>query len=388
MEAVVICFPDRLTATNAEGFYNDSLPVIGENPDIPVVLDAIKMDYISSAGLRSVMRLKKKYKNLGVINVSEDVYSVFEMTGFTEIMSVEKAYRKCSVDGLEIVGRGAKSIVYRYDNETILKVYNGSNSFEDIKMERKLAREAFISGMPTAISYGIVMVGQEYGALYELLDADTIASLIAKNPSKVDKYAILCADIMKQIHTIEVGNMDVPDAKNEIYEYIDGGLLREDPKVAQEFKVMVDGLSNPGTLIHGDFHAGNVMMANGEPMLIDMGRLSYGNPVIELAGVYMFYVAFGEISPDIVEEFMGFSYEVSCVFWKTFIRHYTGDMDEAYIENITKKISLITYVRLLRRAHKNEIKNGGLMSPKEKQEAEYYMDKIKSLMAEVTALEL
>ncbi|MBR1740657.1 MAG: STAS domain-containing protein [Lachnospiraceae bacterium] len=64
----------------------------GKSGDI--VIDAEKLEYISSAGLRVLMKLRKSTdKPLPVINVSRDVYDIFETTGFTEILDVKKALR-------------------------------------------------------------------------------------------------------------------------------------------------------------------------------------------------------------------------------------------------------------------------------------------------------
>ena len=64
---------------------------------VPVVLDAAHLDYISSAGLRVLLRLKKTYPDLRISGVNTVVYDILETTGFTEMMTVEKAYREVSV---------------------------------------------------------------------------------------------------------------------------------------------------------------------------------------------------------------------------------------------------------------------------------------------------
>lgn len=55
-----------------------------------IVLDVEKVRYISSAGLRIVSKLKQQYDKLSLINMSDDVYDVFEMVGFTDIIDIKK----------------------------------------------------------------------------------------------------------------------------------------------------------------------------------------------------------------------------------------------------------------------------------------------------------
>ncbi|MBR0085199.1 MAG: hypothetical protein IJL97_01480, partial [Lachnospiraceae bacterium] len=71
---------------------------------------------------------------------------------FTEMMTVEKAYRVVSVEGCEEIGRGANGTIYRIDRDNVVKVYNNADALEDIQHEREVAKLALILGIPTAIS--------------------------------------------------------------------------------------------------------------------------------------------------------------------------------------------------------------------------------------------
>ena len=55
-----------------------------------LVLNFKKLEYISSAGLRVLLSAQKKMQKLGTMkltNVCEDVMEVFEMTGFSDILT-------------------------------------------------------------------------------------------------------------------------------------------------------------------------------------------------------------------------------------------------------------------------------------------------------------
>ncbi|MBR5947638.1 MAG: STAS domain-containing protein [Clostridia bacterium] len=56
--------------------------------------DAKKPESISSTGLRILLRLRKEFPELRITNVCPEVYEIFEMAGFAEMMSVEKAFRR------------------------------------------------------------------------------------------------------------------------------------------------------------------------------------------------------------------------------------------------------------------------------------------------------
>jgi len=179
-----------------------------------VVIDAEALEYISSAGLRVLLRLRKQCPELKIVNVSAEVYDIFDMTGFAEMINVQKAYRRVSVEGCEVIGQGANGKVYRIDTDTIIKVYLNPDSLPEIQRERELARTAFVLGVPTAIPYDVVRVESGgYGSVFELLNAQTFAQLLASDPSKFDVIVSESVKLLKIIHGTVVKPGSMPDMK-------------------------------------------------------------------------------------------------------------------------------------------------------------------------------
>ena len=294
---------------------------------------------------------------------------------FASEKSKYKKYYEVSIEGCKLIGKGAKGDVYRLDDELVLKVYNEKNQYKDIERERNLAKQAFVAGIPTAISFGIVRVGNRYGSIFELLESNTVSSLIAANPENVREYAAIMADLAKTIHTtnIEDKGLNLDNYIDEVYAWIDGGIAYEDEAISKKIKTMIDELPEVNTVIHGDFHTGNVMNSRDEYILIDMDRLSVCHPIVELCGLYMFYIAFGELDKSMVESFMGFSYDVSKVFYEEFMKNYLGTDD---IQEVVNKAALLCYVRLIRRCYKK----GMNLSATDARARDYYMNKIIELL--------
>lgn len=64
------------------------------------VFDAEALEYISSAGLRVLLKIQKSLpQKARIVNVSPDVYEILEMTGFSELFDVTK---RCGYDSSEI----------------------------------------------------------------------------------------------------------------------------------------------------------------------------------------------------------------------------------------------------------------------------------------------
>ena len=264
-----------------------------------------------------------------------------------------RKYKEVSVDGCELLGRGAKGEVYRYDDELVIKVFNENNTYRDVEQEIAQARKAFILGIPTAISFGIVSVGNRYGAMFEMVDSDTLSRCIARSPGQVDQFAGLMADLATVIHGIEVSeDSGFPYTFDRIKEYIEGGICAEDSVLGDKCLKLIEGIPSSETLVHGDFHTGNVFLQKGEPLLIDMDRISVGHPIFELSDLFYFYVILGEDDPSVVEKFMGFSYDTAKQFFDCFLRHYLKTEDEERLREVTEKASLIGYSRLIHKFRK------------------------------------
>ena len=264
-----------------------------------------------------------------------------------------KKYREVSVDGCKLLGKGAKGEVYRYDEELVIKVYNHNNTYRDVEREIASARRAFVLGIPTAISFGIVAVGDRYGSMYELMETETVSQCIARAPGQVDAYAKIMAELALTIHGTEATEKDdFPYVTERLKSYVDGGIALEDEALAEKCGKLIDGLPAVNNLVHGDFHSGNVFMLNGEPLLIDMDRLSRGHPIAEISDLYYFYYVLGEDDPSVIEKFMGFSYPTSKRFFDVFLKTYLDTEDENRLTEVTEKAELICNIRMINKLHK------------------------------------
>ncbi len=340
----------RVDATNASSVEEKIQAIRKENAGLHTVLDLEKLVYISSAGLRILLRLRKEDSELSLINVSTEVYEILDMTGFTEMIDVQKAYRHLSVDGCEVIGKGANGAVYRYDPETIIKVYFNNDALPDIKRERELARKALVLGINTAIPYDVVRIGDKYGTVMELLAATSISKMIKKDPEHLEEPLKYFVDMLKQIHDTEIKPGEVPDMKELALKWarFDMDYLPED--IGKKLYQIVENVPDQDTLMHGDYHTNNVMVRDGEALLIDMDTLCMGHPIFELGSMFNAFEGFSAIDHEVVHNFLGFPYEVSVKFWRKSLSMYLGTEDESVIDDVENKAKIVGYMRLLRRS--------------------------------------
>ena len=112
---------------------------------------------------------------------------------------------------------------------------------------------------------------------------------------------------------------------------------------------LVEELPKRNTLLHGDYHTNNIMVQNGEPLLIDMDTLCMGHPVFELGSMFNAFVGYSELDHHNTEEFYGYTFETAGKFWDMSLKMYLGTEDEAICQSVAEKAMIIGYTRNLRR---------------------------------------
>lgn len=345
---VIVFLEGRIDSSNSETIRNELDEIAAANTECELVLDAEELQYISSAGLRVLLQLSKNQGNrLEVRNVSLEVYDILEMTGFTDILTVIKRMRKFSVEGGDVVGRGAIGTVYRVDDDTIVKVYELPDSLSMIENEQKRAKQAFLKGIPTAISYDVVKVGDKYGSVFEMLKAKTFNDVLIEAPEKKEETVRRYIQFIRMIHEVKANPGELPEAKTVFLDYLVqlkdtlGETLYA--RLHKLFESMPENLH----IIHGDLQMKNVMLSGDEPLLIDMDTLGVGDPVFDLMGLYVTYQLFNEDEPDNTQYFLGISAEMADYVWKNTLSIYFDGQNEDTISKAEDSIRLVAYVRFL-----------------------------------------
>ena len=339
----------HVDSVNASKLETEICQAREQYPVQTIVLDCDDLDFMSSAGLRVILRLKKEVPDTSLVNVHPGFYELLVTTGFTELMEIKKVYRIVSLADCELIGQGANGKVYRYDQENILKVYTNTDALPLIEHERELSRTAFVLGVPTAIPYDVVQVAEGgYGTVYELLNARTYVQLYRDGEKSLEELAAMSVSILKLVHSRIVTQSFVPSIKKTALGW--AAFLKDHLETAQYEKLyaLIDAVPDDEHMIHGDFHFRNLMYQNGESLLIDMDKLSHGHPVFELSGIYNACVGFGATDPSAVERFLGLPYEQSTALWRRLLEGYLETEDARTLTTVEEKVKIISCARLMR----------------------------------------
>ena len=87
---LTIIMEGELNSFNSEDVEKEIDGVLSQNDIRSIIIDMGDLRYISSAGLRIIVRLKQSYDDTRLIRVPDNIYSIFSMVGFQNIISIER----------------------------------------------------------------------------------------------------------------------------------------------------------------------------------------------------------------------------------------------------------------------------------------------------------
>ena len=89
-KSIVVFLPVRVDSAVSTEIEDNISEILKDKEGYDITFDATDMEYTSSAGLRIVMATKKRYPSLKIVNAREEVYEIFDVTGFTTMMEIAK----------------------------------------------------------------------------------------------------------------------------------------------------------------------------------------------------------------------------------------------------------------------------------------------------------
>ena len=249
--------------------------------------------------------------------------------------------KEISVEGCEVIGKGGQGTTYRLDEETIVKLYKPGYSLEKIEKERNASRSALKLGIPTAFSFGVVKCGDSYGVIFEMMNAGTLSAAIRKEPEKLPQYVKMYYDALKQIQSIHDTEGIYPKLKDVLHGNADRMTEWLNADEISLLHELIDSVRDEDTIIHGDFHPGNLMLHNGELLLVDVPDIMNGSHLYDLYGVFRDMVSCPKSTPYMCEISQGLPPETCAQIGQMFFAMCAGSHDPQTVGEYMKRMGLV-----------------------------------------------
>ena len=261
-------------------------------------------------------------------------------------------------------------------------MYNNADALEDIQHEREVAKLALILGIPTAISYDVVRVGESYGSVFELLNASSFSKILATQPERMDWCVKEYVEMLHTIHSTVVPRGKLPDIRDEALVWARFMKERLPEEAGEKLVSLVEAVPHDDHMVHGDYHTKNLMLQGDEVLLIDMDTLAVGNPIFELAAMFNAFTGFSEYDHEVIKEFQGFDFTTGRSFWLKSLAAYLGTDNEKTVLEVEDKARVVGYSRIIRRS----IRHGGLEDEKSRKEIEFWTERLIGVLGRVDSL--
>ncbi len=338
----------RIDSNNSDQFEQDVRSELSLVDDVGLAFDATKLEYISSAGLRVLLKFKKETKRpVKIFNVSDEVFDILDVTGFTEILDVERTMREISIRGCKLISSAINGEIYKLSDDEMIKVFAKTVTLEDIKKERSLAQAALISGIPTLIPYDVVKCESGNGIIFEKAEMSSLSYILSHEPGRLSELAERLAALMRELHTTNVNTEKFPDIKDRYREWLKYSGILDDSKV-QIYSTLISNIPDSDTYVHGDINLNSVMVQGDELLLLDMAGSAHGNSLFDLQGLFASLVAIERTDNGYCRRSFGISAEACLKFWNIFFRKYMDEkeqeikaMNELLVKNYVLKQQIL-----------------------------------------------
>ena len=174
---------------------------------------------------------------------------------------------------------GRTSVVSAYGPDRVVKVLRPEFGGEALDREERLTAAAVAAGAPAPAVHGIVEVEGGRGLVFDRLDGELLSDDLALDPMRYRQWARTLASTHTEI--LRTTSVDLPSRNEVLEERIRAADLPRGQRDA-----VLDVLAKaPGgdTVVHGDFHPGNVIVTRDGPVAIDWIDAARGHASCDIA---------------------------------------------------------------------------------------------------------
>lgn len=258
------------------------------------------------------------------------------------------AFRKLSASNLPVIGKGRTASVYDMGDHKVLKLFKPSIPFTVVRQELVLTQAAFSAGLPVPDAYEIVRSGPHYGILLDQVEGEELEHVLKENPDQRRQLIRSFAETVRALHAVKVSDERLPDLKAvsvSLTEQLDASFCSREE--AARIRSVFEHLPDADTFVHGDCHAGNVMMKDSRMRFIDLTLSGKGDPVFDLLCMYSHYVflpSFGTDESCIAR--LGMDRREAEALYEEFLRAYYALPEEADISERSEAIKGVHSARI------------------------------------------
>lgn len=289
---------------------------------IDYIFDFMHVGSITFAGMRALRDGKRKGYRFVINSARYNVAIQFFDTGLDSEISISRKAAEVDINHWEKFGGGYAAVsLNSRDGDAMLKLYEPAYSVDEVYDEQRMSSLLVRLGLDVPLVGGVVNSEERYGVAFERIkNKKSFARACSENPERIREYAEKFADMAKVLHSTKCDTtkfVSMNSVKIAQVERTEGYTAEEKEKIIG----FINSIEEVPYCVHGDFHHGNVLIADDMEVFIDLGEFAYGDPRYDI-GSFM-YQTYGLPEEQIMKLFHMTRAQV-IEFWETFAYKYYG----------------------------------------------------------------
>lgn len=187
------------------------------------------------------------------------------------------------LDNIITVSRG--KTLYR-DGDACIKLFDRDFSKADVLNEALNQARVEETGLFINKIREVMMIDGKWAIVSDFIEGETLATMMAKDPTHKDDYLRLFVDLQLDMHGRKCPNLI--KLKEKMNRKITEAQLDDTTKY--DLHTRLEGMPKHTKLCHGDFNPSNVIITkDGTPCILDWAHATQGNASADAARTYLLF---------------------------------------------------------------------------------------------------
>ncbi len=179
------------------------------------------------------------------------------------------------------IALGRTAEIYAWQESQVLKLFYDWVPEGNVRYEAEISRAVYAAGLPVPAVGNVMEIDGRFGLIYERVDGISMFEVLPVKPWKLVSYARSLAELHTQMHR-DAAIDGIPSQREHLEHKIHHAKGLE-PELQEAALTALEHMPVGTSLCHGDFHPGNVLIADKGLAIIDWVDATIGNPIADLA---------------------------------------------------------------------------------------------------------
>lgn len=178
------------------------------------------------------------------------------------------------------IAEGREAEMYEWEDGKVLRLLRDRGGQHWLDQQAAALDAARASGVRVPGVYGMTTVMDRPGMIMERIAGLDLLTVVGGMPWKIFWVADITGKTHARLNQVPAP-AGIPALKERLARQISSGAVPAD--FAAFALAELEPLPDGDRLCHGDFHPGNIMMQDGEPVVIDWSNVARGDPTADYA---------------------------------------------------------------------------------------------------------